>query len=96
MRTRVVVEIGFRGSAWQRHTRLGRSQLEKMVEDNEKMMEMMAQLFQRNEMQTRLLTSLSQRVEQLERAFACNKLRRKKKRNVDAKNKQSHHKNGFI
>lgn len=70
--------------------------LEKMVEDNEKMMEMMAQLFQRNEMQTRLLTSLSQRVELLERAFTCDKLRRKKKRNCDAKNKQSHPKNGFI
>ena len=70
--------------------------LEKMVEDNQKMMEMMAQLFQRNEMQTTLLASLKQRVEPLERALACDKLRRKKKRKDDAKNKQNHPKNGFI
>ncbi|RZC24204.1 neurofilament medium polypeptide-like [Glycine soja] len=70
--------------------------LEKMVEDNQKMMEMMVQLFQRNEMQTTLLASLKQRVEPLERALACDKLRRKKKRKDDAKNKQNHPKNGFI
>ncbi|XP_020231915.1 uncharacterized protein LOC109812378 [Cajanus cajan] len=73
-----------------------RELLEKMVEDNEKMMEMMAQLFQRNEIQTRLLTSLIQRVEHLERAFACEKLRKKKKRNGGAKNRQSDPRNGFI
>ncbi|TKY64923.1 BAG family molecular chaperone regulator 5 [Spatholobus suberectus] len=74
-----------------------RELLEKMVEDNEKMMEMMAQLFRRNEMQTRLLTSLSHRVEQLERAFACEKLRRKKKKNADAINKSKNDpKNGCI
>ncbi|XP_019452119.1 PREDICTED: uncharacterized protein LOC109354224 [Lupinus angustifolius] len=61
--------------------------LERMVEDNERMMNMMAQLFERNEMQTKLLSSLSQRVEQLERAYACDKLRKKKRRNVDAKHK---------
>ncbi|CAL0318811.1 unnamed protein product [Lupinus luteus] len=61
--------------------------LQRMVEDNERMMNMMAQLFERNEMQTKLLSSLSQRVEQLERAYACDKLRKKKKRNVDAKHK---------
>ncbi|KAL2959424.1 hypothetical protein AAZX31_18G266400 [Glycine max] len=70
--------------------------LEKMVEDNQKMVEMMTQLFQRNEMQTTLLTSLSQRVEQLERALACEKLRRKKKRKADAKIKRNNPKNGFI
>ncbi|KAK7295666.1 hypothetical protein RJT34_18577 [Clitoria ternatea] len=67
--------------------------LVKMVEDNEKMMVMMEQLFKRNEMQTRLLNSLSQRVEQLERAFACEKLRKKRKNDrkiADAKrNKES-------
>ncbi|KAE9604952.1 putative IQ motif, EF-hand binding, BAG domain-containing protein [Lupinus albus] len=61
--------------------------LERMVEDNERMMDMMAQLFERNEMQIKLLNSLSQRVEQLERAYACDKLRKKKRRNVDAKHK---------
>ncbi|KAG4922880.1 hypothetical protein JHK82_051858 [Glycine max] len=70
--------------------------LEKMVEDNQKMMEMMAQLFQRNEMQTTLLTSLTQRVEQLERALACERLRRKKNRKDGSKKKQNHPKNGFI
>ncbi|KAL5760253.1 hypothetical protein ACOSP7_018765 [Xanthoceras sorbifolium] len=58
--------------------------LKRMVEDNEKMMSLMAQLFERNEMQTRLLSSLSQRVEQLERAFLCDRLRRKKKRQAAA------------
>ncbi|CAJ1839456.1 unnamed protein product [Sphenostylis stenocarpa] len=70
--------------------------MEKMVEDNYKMMEMMAQLFQRNEMQSTLLTSLSQRVEQLKRALACEKLRRNKKRKANGKNKQIHPKNCFI
>ncbi|KAF9686152.1 hypothetical protein SADUNF_Sadunf03G0128800 [Salix dunnii] len=56
--------------------------LEKMVEDNERMMGLMAELFERNEMQTRLLSSLSQRVEQLERAYICDQLRRRKKRNA--------------
>lgn len=61
-----------------------RELLERMMEDNEKMMDMMAQLFERNEMQTRMLSSLSQRVEQLERAFMCERLRRKKKRQAAA------------
>ena len=73
-----------------------RELLEKMMEDNEKMMKMMAQLFEKNEMQTSLLTSLSQRVEQLERAFACDKLRKIKRRNCDAKHKQNQPKNGSI
>lgn len=54
--------------------------LEKMVEDNERMMGLMAELFERNEMQTRLLSSLSHRVEQLERAYICDQLRRRKKK----------------
>ncbi|KAJ1443103.1 BAG domain [Sesbania bispinosa] len=32
--------------------------------------------FEKNEMQTRLLSSLTQRVEQLERTYACDKLRK--------------------
>ncbi|XP_041011229.1 nuclear autoantigenic sperm protein-like [Juglans microcarpa x Juglans regia] len=54
--------------------------LERIMEDNERMTRLMAELFVRNEMQTRLLNSLSQRVGQMERAFICEKLRRKKKR----------------
>ncbi|XP_058741019.1 BAG family molecular chaperone regulator 5, mitochondrial-like [Vicia villosa] len=47
-----------------------------------------------NEKQTSLLTSLTQRVEQLERAFTCDKLKKKnnRRRHVDAK----HRYNGFI
>ncbi|WCJ38821.1 BCL-2-associated athanogene 5 [Euphorbia peplus] len=52
--------------------------LEKLVEDNEKMMGLMADLFKKNEMQTQLLSSLSNRVEHLERVFMS---RRKKRRN---------------
>ncbi|XP_022145150.1 high mobility group nucleosome-binding domain-containing protein 5-like [Momordica charantia] len=58
-----------------------RELLERVVMDNKKMMEMMAQLFERNEMQTRMLCSLSHRVEQLEKAFVYETLRRKKRRN---------------
>lgn len=56
--------------------------LERMMEDHGRMMEMMAQLFERNEMQTRLLSALSHRVEQLEKAFMRERLRRKKKKNA--------------
>lgn len=54
--------------------------LEKMVEANERMMGLMADLVERNERQTRMLSSLSnsKRVEQLEKAFMCDKLRRKR------------------
>jgi len=69
---------------------------EKIVEDNHKMMEMMEQLFQRNEIQTTLLTSLSQRVEQLERAFESERLKRKKKSKAGVKNKQTRPKYGFL
>ncbi|CAI0627408.1 unnamed protein product [Linum tenue] len=54
--------------------------LEKMAGENERMIGMMAALYERNRMQARLLDALSQRVEQLERAFICDKLRRKKRR----------------
>ncbi|PON51867.1 IQ motif, EF-hand binding site [Parasponia andersonii] len=53
--------------------------LERMVEENERMMALMADLYERNQVQTRLLSLLSQRVEQLERAFVCDKLRKKQK-----------------
>ncbi|KAG4208710.1 hypothetical protein ERO13_A03G150100v2 [Gossypium hirsutum] len=55
--------------------------LERITEENEKMMRMMETLSKRNEMQTRTLSALTQRVEQLEKAFLCDKLRRKKRRN---------------
>ncbi|KAK9277002.1 hypothetical protein L1049_006541 [Liquidambar formosana] len=62
--------------------RRNRELLERMMEDNEKLMGMMTELSERNAMQSRLLSSLSQRVELLERAFLCERLRRKKKRHV--------------
>ncbi|KAM7503041.1 hypothetical protein LguiB_001945 [Lonicera macranthoides] len=53
--------------------------LETMVSENEKMMKMISELCERNELQTRMLTSLTQRVERLEKAFiCCDKLRKKK------------------
>lgn len=61
-----------------------RELLQRMMEDNERMMGLMTELFERNDMQTRLLSSLSHRVEQLEKAFAWEKLRRKKRRNAAA------------
>ena len=58
--------------------------LERMIEENEKMMSLLADLYEKNEVQTRLLSSLSKRVEQLEKAFVCDKLRKKKKRRAAA------------
>ncbi|KAK9934322.1 hypothetical protein M0R45_021471 [Rubus argutus] len=55
--------------------------VERMVEENEKMMGLMRALLLRNEKQTGLLSSLSQRVEQLERALIDDRLKKKKKRN---------------
>ncbi|KAK4762683.1 hypothetical protein SAY86_008451 [Trapa natans] len=52
----------------------------KMVQDNQRMMGLMEELFERNERQTELLSALSQRVEQLERGLVCEMLRRKKKK----------------
>ncbi|KAH7516764.1 hypothetical protein FEM48_Zijuj10G0169400 [Ziziphus jujuba var. spinosa] len=62
------------------NTKKNKDLLERMIEDNDRMMGLMAELFQRNEMQTKLLSSLSQRVGLLEKAFVCDKLRKKKKR----------------
>lgn len=57
-----------------------RELLEKMMKENEKMMGMMSQLFERSETQTRTLNALTHRVEMLEKAFVCDRLRRKKKK----------------
>ncbi|XP_039025686.1 uncharacterized protein LOC120159086 isoform X2 [Hibiscus syriacus] len=57
--------------------------LERIMEDNEKMMRLIEKLSERNETQTRMLCALTQRVEQLEKAFLCDKLRSKKRRNDD-------------
>ncbi|KAI3720449.1 hypothetical protein L6452_21367 [Arctium lappa] len=54
----------------------------KLMADNEKMMKLMMQISERNEMQTRMINSLSRRVEQLEKAFMTENLRRKKKTRV--------------
>ncbi|OIT39278.1 PREDICTED: uncharacterized protein LOC109238306 [Nicotiana attenuata] len=57
-----------------------RELMEKMVEENEKMMRMMNEMCQRNEMQTLMLNSLAKRVAQLEKAFLCDKLKAKTKK----------------
>lgn len=75
----VIVEDNDHGIESGAREQNNRDLLERMIEDNEKMMGMMAQLFERNEKQTRMLSTLSQRVEQLEKAFMCEKLRRKKR-----------------
>ncbi|CAK9171920.1 unnamed protein product [Ilex paraguariensis] len=59
-----------------------RELLERLVEDNEKMVSLMAQLFEKNEMQTQMLNSLTHRVDQLEKAFMCDRMRRRKKRHT--------------
>ncbi|PWA64090.1 hypothetical protein CTI12_AA347650 [Artemisia annua] len=53
--------------------------VEKLMCDNAKMMKLMIQISERNEMQTRMINSLSKRVEQLEKAFMSDKSRRRKK-----------------
>ncbi|KAF3432356.1 hypothetical protein FNV43_RR27096 [Rhamnella rubrinervis] len=60
--------------------RNSKNMLEKMMEENERMMGMMTELFERNELQTRCINALTQKVEQLERALVCGMLRKKKKR----------------
>ncbi|KAD7479575.1 hypothetical protein R6Q59_008374 [Mikania micrantha] len=47
--------------------------LENLMDDNEKMMKLMTQISERNEMQTRMINSLSRRVEQLEKALTTRK-----------------------
>nr|GEZ05052.1 BAG family molecular chaperone regulator 6-like [Tanacetum cinerariifolium] len=56
--------------------------IEKLKCDNAKMMKLMIQISERNEMQTRMINSLSKRVEQLEKAFIVsdNKSRRKRRK----------------
>ncbi|EYU37406.1 hypothetical protein ABFS82_11G075700 [Erythranthe guttata] len=57
-----------------------REMMEKLMEDNEKMMKLMMQLLEKNESQTKVLNGLTHRVELLEKAFLCEKLRKKKKK----------------
>ncbi|VFQ81042.1 unnamed protein product [Cuscuta campestris] len=52
--------------------------LERIMEENGKMMSLMTQLSERNETQMLMLDALTQRVEHLEKAFMCDKMRRKK------------------
>ncbi|KAL8258399.1 hypothetical protein R6Q59_030440 [Mikania micrantha] len=52
--------------------------LKKLMDDNEKMMNLMKQMFERNEMQTHMLNSLSHRVEQLEKTFIREKSKRRR------------------
>ncbi|KAI9125473.1 hypothetical protein K1719_002891 [Acacia pycnantha] len=54
-----------------------------MIEENEGMMGLMTELYEKNAIQTRLISSLPERVQKLEKAFASVKLR-KKKRNATA------------
>ncbi|CAN4099220.1 unnamed protein product [Withania somnifera] len=61
-------------------SRRNRELLEKMVEKSEKMMRMMNELCHRNELQTRMVNSLALRVDQLEKAFVCDRLKRKNKK----------------
>ncbi|KAK9090068.1 hypothetical protein Sjap_023245 [Stephania japonica] len=62
--------------------------MERMLKDNEKLMGLVSQLCERNAMQTQMISSLSQRVENLEKAFICEKLRRKKKKRNTVAEKQ--------
>ncbi|KAI3922720.1 hypothetical protein MKW98_006851 [Papaver atlanticum] len=52
----------------------------KMIEGNQKLTELVAELCRTNAMQTQMICSLSQRVESLEKAYKKEKLRRKKKK----------------
>lgn len=57
-----------------------RQLLERMMDENEKMMKLITQLYERNEVQTQMLNTLTQRVEQLEKVFLLDEVKRKKKR----------------
>ncbi|KAL6193405.1 hypothetical protein ACLB2K_034489 [Fragaria x ananassa] len=63
-----------------RESKNGEEMLDKVVKENQRMVGLMTELVHRNEKQTRLLGSLSQRVEMLERALINERLRRKKRR----------------
>lgn len=67
----------------------GSEMLKRMLEDNNKLMTLMADLYDRSEMQTRILSSLSERVEQLENSFACERLWRKMKKQRKRQNSKS-------
>ncbi|XP_073144137.1 uncharacterized protein [Henckelia pumila] len=56
--------------------------LEQMMEDNKKMMLMMTQLNERNEMQLQMLDALTNRVELLEKAYLCDKLKNSKRKKM--------------
>lgn len=58
--------------------------LEKMAEDNERLMTMVADLCEKNATQAIMICSLSQRVEQLEKAMNERTMRRKKKNKKNA------------
>lgn len=57
-----------------------RDMMAKMIEGNQKLTEMVAELCRSNAVQTQMINSLSQRVESLEKAYKKEKLRRKKKK----------------
>ncbi|KAL6190633.1 hypothetical protein ACLB2K_037027 [Fragaria x ananassa] len=59
--------------------------LEKMVMENQRMVGLITELVHRNEKQTRLLGSLSQRVEMLERALINARLRKKRRHSLDCR-----------
>ncbi|XP_073271713.1 uncharacterized protein [Primulina huaijiensis] len=54
--------------------------LEQMMEENKKMMLMMTQLYERNERQLQMLDALTNRVDFLEKAYLCDKLRNRRKK----------------
>ncbi|XP_075500584.1 uncharacterized protein LOC142539191 [Primulina tabacum] len=54
--------------------------LEQMMEENKKMMLMVTQLYDRNETQLQMLDALTNRVDFLEKAYLCDKLRNRRKK----------------
>ncbi|KZV15790.1 Bcl-2-associated athanogene-like protein [Dorcoceras hygrometricum] len=54
--------------------------LKQLMEENKKMMNTMTQLYERNEMQLQMLDALANRVEFLEKAYLCDKLRNRRKK----------------
>ncbi|KAL8247159.1 hypothetical protein R6Q59_008375 [Mikania micrantha] len=56
--------------------------VEKLMDDNEKLMKVMSQISERNEMQSRMINLLSKRVERLEKTLISDRQRKKKKARV--------------